>query len=177
MINFDVSQLEEKFMRPLAMHVCLSWIWEKFVKKNPKQKKRVVVDEAWMFMRHEATADFLELMARRARKRNCSLCIASQSFAEFYNSDKGQAVMANCPTKVFLKQDDTVLEKVVDVFGLSDGEKAYLRTMITGEALLRVGRETVPIQILAAPEERRFLETNPNDEHFTVNWEVAGNGQ
>ena len=33
-INLDISQLEERFARPLAQQILLSWIWEKYVKKN-----------------------------------------------------------------------------------------------------------------------------------------------
>ena len=48
-INIDISQLEERFARPLAQQVMLSWIWEKDVKKNSEDKakaakKRVLVD-------------------------------------------------------------------------------------------------------------------------------------
>lgn len=32
-INLDISQLEERFARPLAQQILLSWIWEKFVKE------------------------------------------------------------------------------------------------------------------------------------------------
>ena len=32
-INLDISQLEERFARPLAQQILLSWIWEKYVKK------------------------------------------------------------------------------------------------------------------------------------------------
>ena len=33
-INLDISQLEERFARPLAQQVLLSWVWEKYVKKK-----------------------------------------------------------------------------------------------------------------------------------------------
>ena len=54
-INLDISQLEEKFARPLAQQILLEWIWEKYVKKNSEDKskaskKRVLVDEAWMLL-------------------------------------------------------------------------------------------------------------------------------
>ena len=54
-INLDISQLEERFARPLAQQILLSWIWEKYVKKNSEDKekaskKRVLIDEAWMLL-------------------------------------------------------------------------------------------------------------------------------
>ena len=87
-INIDISQLEERFARPLAQQILLSWIWEKFVKKNSEDRKRakqkrVLVDEAWMLLPYPEAVDFLNKMARRARKRNVSLAIISQRFQDF----------------------------------------------------------------------------------------------
>ena len=72
-INLDISQLEERFARPLAQQILLAWIWEKYVKKNSEDrerasKKRVIVDEAWMLLPYPEAVDFLNTMARRARK-------------------------------------------------------------------------------------------------------------
>lgn len=72
-INLDISQLEERFARPLAQQILLAWIWEKYVKKNSEDrnkaaKKRVLVDEAWMLLPYPEAVDFLNTMARRARK-------------------------------------------------------------------------------------------------------------
>lgn len=62
-INLDISQLEERFARPLAQQILLSWIWEKYVKKNSEDrtkatKKRVLVDEAWMLLPYPEAVDF-----------------------------------------------------------------------------------------------------------------------
>ena len=79
-INLDISQLEERFARPLAQQILLSWIWEKYVKKNSEDKekatkKRVLIDEAWMLLPYPEAVDFLNTMARRARKRNVSSAV------------------------------------------------------------------------------------------------------
>ena len=97
-INLDISQLEERFARPLAQQILLSWIWEKYVKKNSEdrtkaKKKRVLVDEAWMLLPYPEAVDFLNTMARRARKRNVSLAIVSQRFQDFYEKPEAQAVL------------------------------------------------------------------------------------
>ena len=99
-INLDISQLEEKFARPLAQQILLTWIWEKFVKKNSEDrkkatKKRVIVDEAWMLLPYPEAVDFLNTMARRARKRNVSLAVVSQRFQDFYEKPEAQAVLTS----------------------------------------------------------------------------------
>ena len=167
-INLDISQLEERFARPLAQQILLSWIWEKYVKKNSEdrtkaRKKRVLVDEAWMLLPYPEAVDFLNTMARRARKRNVSLAIVSQRFQDFYEKPEAQAVLTSSDTKLFLAQDKAEIEYLKSVFKLSDGEANFLTTCLKGEGLLKVGSETAILQITPTSKEFEFVETNLNN--------------
>ena len=166
-INLDISQLEERFARPLAQQILLSWIWEKYVKKNSEDRtkarqKRVLVDEAWMLLPYPEAVDFLNTMARRARKRNVSLAIVSQRFQDFYEKPEAQAVLTSSDTKLFLAQDKAEIEYLKKVFKLSDGEANFLITCLKGEGLLKVGSDTAILQITPTAKEFEFVETNLN---------------
>lgn len=166
-INIDISQLEERFARPLAQQILLSWIWEKFVKKNSEDRKkarqkRVIVDEAWMLLPFPEAVDFLNKMARRARKRNVSLAIISQRFQDFYERPEAQAVLTSSDTKLFLAQDKSEIALLQEVFKLSSGEASYLVTCTRGEGLFKVGSETAILQITPTEKEFQFVETNLN---------------
>ena len=166
-INLDISQLEERFARPLAQQILLSWIWEKYVKKNSEDrtrasKKRVLVDEAWMLLPYPEAVDFLNKMARRARKRNVSLAIVSQRFQDFYEKPEAQAVLTSSDTKLFLAQDKSEIQYLKEVFKLSSGEANFLVTCLKGEGLLKVGADSAIIQITPTAKEFEFVETNIN---------------
>ena len=166
-INLDISQLEERFARPLAQQILLSWIWEKFVKKNSEDRKkatqkRVIVDEAWMLLPFPEAVDFLNKMARRARKRNVSLAIISQRFQDFYEKPEAQAVLTSSDTKLLLAQDKSEIQYVKEVFKLSEGEAGFLTTCNRGEGLLKVGSDTAILQITPTAKEFEFVETNLN---------------
>ena len=166
-INLDISQLEERFARPLAQQILLSWIWEKYVKKNSEDRtkasmKRVLVDEAWMLLPYPEAVDFLNTMARRARKRNVSLAIISQRFQDFYEKPEAQAVLTSSDTKLFLAQDKSEIQYLKEVFKLSSGEANFLVTCFKGEGLLKVGADTAIIQIKPTAKEFEFVETNIN---------------
>ena len=166
-INLDISQLEERFARPLAQQILLSWIWEKFVKKNSEDrsraaKKRVLVDEAWMLLPYPEAVDFLNKMARRARKRNVSLAIISQRFQDFYEKEEAQAVLTSSDTKLFLAQDKSEIQYLKEVFKLSEGEANFLVTCQRGEGLLKVGADTAILKITPTKKEFEFVETNLN---------------
>ena len=164
-INIDISQLEEKFARPLAQQVLLSWVWEKYVKKNSEnkgkaRKKRVLVDEAWMLLDYPEAVQFLNTMARRARKRNVSLAVVSQKFQDFYEKKEAQAVLTSSEVKLFLAQDKSEISYLKEVFKLSEGETDFLLTCTRGEGLLKIGQESAIIAIKPTQKEFQFVETN-----------------
>lgn len=161
-ITFDVSDLEEGTMRPIGMFVALSWIWEKFVKKDPEIKKKVICDEAWMLVNkhmtgYEYTANFLDKASRRIRKRNGGLGIVSQNFREFDNSEQGKAVLTNSSVNFFLAQASTDIDALQNRFKLSDGEKNFLYTARRGEALVKIGKESSVMQIIGFNHEHYLI--------------------
>ena len=164
-ININISQLEERFASPLAQQILLSCIWEKYVKKNSEDKskaksKRVLVDEAWMLLAYPEAVDFLNTMARRARKRNVSLTVVSQKFQDFYENKSVQAVLTSAETKLFLAQDKSEIEYLQEVFKLSDGESNFLITCSRGEGLIKIGYSSAVIAIRPTQREFEFVETN-----------------
>ncbi len=164
-ININISQLEERFARPLAQQILLTWIWEKYVKKNSEDKsrarmKRVLVDEAWMLLAYPEAVDFLNTMARRARKRNVSLTVVSQKFQDFYENKACQAVLTSAETKLFLAQDKSEIDYLKEVFKLSEGESQFLLTCSRGEGLIKIGYESAVISIKPTQREFEFVETN-----------------
>lgn len=164
LIIFDVSKLEESILRPIGMYIALSWTWEKFVKKNPESQKFVICDEAWMLMDesnagHEYTSAFINKSARRIRKRNAGLVVASQSFKEFASNQNGRAVLNNASVNIFLKQDSSDIDEVQSLFKLSDGEKNFLLSAAKGEALIKMGDESSVIFALSFPYEKQLIKT------------------
>jgi len=162
-ICYDVSSLEENILRPIGMYIALSWAWEKFGKKNPKVKKRIVCDEAWMLTNpnmagFEYTADFLQTCSRRSRKRNCSLMVASQNFKEFVSCPQGEAVLTNAVVNIFLKQANTDIDAVQEKFKLSNGERSYLLSPPRGHFLLKMNSEATIGYAMATDYEKYLIE-------------------
>lgn len=54
-----------------------------------------------MLLPYPEAVDFLNTMARRARKRNVSLAVISQKFQDFYEKAEVQAVLTSSDTKLF----------------------------------------------------------------------------
>ncbi len=161
-VTFDISRLEESVLRPIGMYVALSWTWEKFVKKNPLIKKRVVCDEAWMLVNKnmagvEFTSQFLENCSRRIRKRNGGLLVASQNFIEFANNEQGKSVLTNAVVNIFLRQDSTDIDALQDTFKLSDGERNFLLQAQRGEILIKMNGESSVAYVMPFEYEKQLI--------------------
>ncbi|MGS2779903.1 VirB4 family type IV secretion system protein [Robertmurraya sp. GLU-23] len=163
LVNFNISQMEEGFLRPIAYHVILNYLWEHFVKNldNATKKKFVYADEAWTLIDSDQTVSFLEKMARRARKRNAGLRLASQDFVRFVTNAKARGILQNTHSYLFLQQNKIDLKAIQENFDLSAGEINILfGNPDKGEGILRMGKSSVWLQTNPSQEELFFIESN-----------------
>lgn len=157
-VVFSIRDLEEQ-LRPVAMYVILNYIWTQ-IRLNFK-KRIMVVDEAWTMMQYEDSARFLFGLAKRSRKYYLGLTIISQDVEDFLGSQYGKAVVANSSLQILLKQSTASIEKISQVFGLTEGEKMMLLESDVGEGLFFAGQEHVAIRIIASYNEDAVITTNP----------------
>ena len=68
-----------------------------------------MVDEAWSLL-GGTSADFIEGVARRARKYSGSLICATQSVEDFFTSKSTEAAWANSEWAILLKQKDSSID-------------------------------------------------------------------
>jgi conjugal transfer ATP-binding protein TraC len=157
---FSVRDLEES-LRPIAMFIILDFIWTR-VKRDLK-KRILIVDEAWHLMRYPDTAQFLYSVAKRARKYYLGLTTITQDVEDFLNQDIGKAIVTNSSLRVLLKQSPAAIEKVADVFKLSEGEKQLLLSADVGEGIFFAGSNHVAIRVVASEKEHALISTKPED--------------
>lgn len=157
---FSVKELQD-VLRPIAMFVILDFIWTR-VRKEMK-KRLLVVDEAWHMMRYEDSAQFLWSIVKRARKYYLGLTTITQDVEDFLAQDIGKAVVTNSALRVLLKQSPAAIDRVGEVFYLSQGEKQLLLGANVGEGIFFAGNNHAPINIVASPEEHNMITTKPSE--------------
>ncbi len=108
---------------------------------------------------HEFTATALENYARRIRKRNGGLLVASQNFKEFTESSQGRAVLTNTACTIFLKQNATDIDAVQSTYRLSQGEKEYLLSAGKGEMLVKMLSDDLLVTATPSPFEYDLIAT------------------
>ena len=157
-IDFDLSSITDEVTKFYASMVITTWITEKYMRRSEiYAEKSVYIDEAWTMLKYEETADFIENLARRARKRGVRLVIATQLPEELIDSGQGRAILNCCGTAVLMKQSPISVDKVIEYFKLSDGTRDFLLKARPGEALLDMEGTISAISIEVLEKEKEML--------------------
>ncbi|MBR0403043.1 DUF87 domain-containing protein [Candidatus Saccharibacteria bacterium] len=159
MVVFNIRDLEDE-LRPVAMYIVLSHIWN--VVRAKQKKRMLIVDEAWQLMKYDDSANFLFSLAKRARKYYLGLTTITQDVEDFMSSKMGRAIVANSSMQLLLKQSSSAVDVLSDVFKLTNEEKKRLSNFPVGQGLFFAGQNHVHIQIIASQTEESLINTNPN---------------
>jgi type IV secretory pathway VirB4 component len=162
---FSLRDLEET-LRPIAMFIILDYIWTKI--RRDFKKRVLIVDEAWYLMRYPDSAFFLSSIAKRARKYYLGLTTITQDVEDFLevkigNIHLGREIISNSSIQILMKQSPAAIDKVSQIFYLSEGEKRFLLAADVGEGLFFAGEDHVAIRVVASPEEHKLITTKPEE--------------
>ena len=112
-------------------------------------------------MQNEDSGKFLYALAKRARKYYLGLTIISQDVEDFLASKYGRTVVNNSSLQILLKQSTASIDKVAQVFNLTEGEKFLLLECEVGEGLFFAGLNHVAIKVIASYTEDQLITTDP----------------
>lgn len=158
MVVFNIRDLEDD-LRPVAMYIILSHIWN--ITRTDQKKRMLIVDEAWQLMKYDDSANFLFSLAKRARKYYLALTTITQDVEDFMGSKMGRAIVANSSMQLLLKQSNSAVDVLSDVFKLTEEERKRLANFPVGQGLFFAGQNHVHIQIIASNTETGLISTNP----------------
>ena len=157
---FSIKNLEEE-LRPIAIYLILDHIWTRI--KNDIRKRILIVDEAWYMMQHPDRATFMYSIAKRARKYYLGLTTITQDVEDFLNTDYGKAIVTNSSIQILLKQSPAAIDRIADVFYLTEGERHLLLAADIGEGIFFAGANHVAIRVIASDDEHLLVTTNPEE--------------
>jgi conjugal transfer ATP-binding protein TraC len=157
-VVFSIRDLEEE-LRPIAMYQVLNYIWSRV--KSDRKKRILAVDEAWILMKYEDSAQFLYSIAKRARKYYLGLTTIVQDVEDFLGSTYGKAIVNNSSLTFLMKQHPAAIDLIAQTFNLTQAEKYFLLNAEVGEGLFFAGLNHVAIQTVASYQEDLLVTTNP----------------
>ena len=158
-ICFDISEIKDEIMRYYVCLVLTTWITNKYMATKERNKRYVVVDEAWNLFKNKETSDFLENLARRARKKRVAMILATQNLSEMRQNRQAEAIVNCCDTVILLKQSSGSIDEIMKFFKLPSGAKEILTKARAGECLLVKGGDVRAIKIDMTKFESEFITT------------------
>jgi conjugal transfer ATP-binding protein TraC len=99
---------------------------------NLERKKYFVIDEAWSLLKSPATARFLEDVLRTYRKLNAAAILVTQQVSDFAGPT-GEAIRANAPNRIFLRQTSETVLAMEKLFELSPEVKEAIASLVTAK--------------------------------------------
>lgn len=157
MTVFSIRDLEEALKTP-AMYNVLNFIWTKI--RARKKKRLIIVDEAWILLQKEVSANFLFGLTKRARKYGVGISTISQDIEDFIRSPYGKPIISNSALQILLKQSTTSIKSLNQLLWLSAAEQQRLVSVGIGEWLIFAGNQHVGVKILASGSEKAFITTD-----------------
>ncbi|MBU1118627.1 ATP-binding protein [Patescibacteria group bacterium] len=158
LVVFSIRDLEDE-LRPIAMHVIVSYIWN--IVRQELKKRILIVDEAWVMMQYEDSARFMFGIVKRGRKYYLGTTTISQDVNDFLMSDYGKAIVNNSAMKVLLRQATSGIKRIMETFNLTEEEKLLLLESDVGEGLFFAGSKHVAIKVYASYSEDQLITTDP----------------
>lgn len=157
-IDFSIKNLEDN-LRPVGMYLILNYIWSRI--KSQLRRRIMIVDEAWWMMQYEDSAKFLSGLCRRARKYYLGVSIISQDVEDFLSNKYGKVIVSNASLQLLLKQSPASIEKITEVFNLTEGEKFLILEADLGEGLFFAGLNHVAVKVIASYTEDQIITSDP----------------
>ena len=154
---FSIRDLEEALKTP-AMFNVLNFIRTKI--RSQKKQRLLAVDEAWILLQKQISAEFLFGLIKRARKYWVGITTISQDIEDFVNSPYGKPILSNSALQILLKQSTSSIKSLNNLLWLSEAEQRRLVACGIGEWLMFAGAQHVGLKILASPDEELFIKTD-----------------
>lgn len=158
-VVFSIRDMEDE-LKPVAMYIVTHYIWNAI--RRELKKRLLVIDEAWWMMKSDDTASFLLSLAKRGRKYYLGLATITQDVDDFLKSSYGLPIVTNSSIQVLLKQSPTVIDRLQEVFNLTDEEKYLLLESGVGEGIFFAGLKHVAIKIIASTTEDKIITSDPS---------------
>ena len=145
LICFNIQSLGDQ-LKPVAMLSMLEYINTCVMsneRNDPKAATWVYFDEIYLLLRDKLSSQFLYTSWKRFRKYNAFATGITQNVQDCLANDTAYAMLANSEFVCMLRQTKDI-DSVVELYGLSDPQKNYLKLAKPGQGILKMGNNLIP---------------------------------
>jgi len=159
-VCFNIGEMPKQ-VKPVVMFLILDYIYSKM--KQDKERKILLVDEAWSLLSRVEDSNYLFEIVKTCRKFNLGLLLITQDVQDLLKSNAGNAILSNISYKILLGQQPAVIDDLVRLFQLSNLERTKLLTAGVGEGLIIIENEHSELKVIPSDDEYKLVTTKPDD--------------
>ena len=138
-----------------ATLIVARWLWE--LVRHDGRRRHIVFDEVGALCAHRPLRDLLVQLARRCRKYNASLVVATQNAQDLLGTDEGSVIATNCAVILLGGHRAAETARMERAFGLTDAQRGFLESASRGEFVLIAGDRRVAMRIEVPDLHRAIL--------------------
>ena len=157
-VVFGLEKLNGDPLLIPAMYYALQCMWGK-VTENKTQRKTIFIDEVWQLLIQEATAKYVQRIAKVIRGWGGSYLYATQSFKDA-DSKYGEAIITMSHIKFLLKCEEFDRQALKEPLSLTDAECEEMDEYRRGDALICINKLHVRIKVMASNLEHSLITTD-----------------
>ncbi|VVC00661.1 Uncharacterised protein [uncultured archaeon] len=131
--------------------------------KSDRERKLLVIDEAWSLLGLGEGASRIFGIIKTARKFGLAVAIITQEAEDLVSTPAGRTILANTSWKFLCRQEPAAIEDLSKKFRLNAEEKSILLTAMPGEGLLFALNDHIPLRVVPSPKEYELVTTNPEE--------------
>ena len=144
LICYNILDLGKQLL-PLGMLVVLDSILNRITQNRAKGRNTYIfIDEIYLLLRNEYSANFLYTLWKRVRKYGAYLIGITQNVEDMLQNNTARAMMANSELIIMLNQASTDRAELAKLLNISDLQLSYITNVGSGEGLLKIGGSLIP---------------------------------
>jgi type IV secretion system protein VirB4 len=156
-----------------AVVPALEYLFHRAEERFTGRPTLLILDEAWLFLRHPVFAGRLQAWLKTLRKKNVYAVLATQDIADAISSPIIDTILSACPTKIYLPNDEALTPQMASAyakFGLTGTElellaqaqkkRDYYYRSVNGRRVfsLDLGPVALAFAGMSAPDDQRTLD-------------------
>ena len=148
MVGVSLAGLKDEFVPPATLIVA-SWLWS--LVRRDRRRRHLVFDEVGMLCAHPPLRALLVQLARRCRKYQASLVVATQNAGDLLATEEGTVVATNPAIVLCGGHRGAETARMQAAFSLTDDQRRFLERAGRGEFLLLAGSRRLAMRVAVAP--------------------------
>ena len=169
-----------------AVVAVLLYLFRRIEKRLDGSPTLVLLDEAWVFLRHPLFRERVREWLKTTRKLNGVVLLATQNLSDIFNSPIRDVVLESCPTKVLLPNAEAanpasrqfyeslgLNEREIDLVQKSIPKRQYYAVSPIGRRLIALGLGGVALSFVGVSSREERKQIQEVIEHFGRNWPSA----